>query len=90
LNLTNCSEKEQKVLDKNGNGEKIRSRTANKSVKEKSKMLNPVANMIIEVKNPKTGKWVRLTVTCSEYVKMHVEDAKDAGYTEIRVREKRI
>lgn len=53
-------------------------------------MLNPVANMIIEVKNPNTGKWVRWTVTCSEYVKMHVEDAKDAGYTEIRVREKRI
>ena len=82
--------KEQKVLDKNANSEKIMARTANQSVKEKSKMLNPVANMIIEVKNPNTGNWVRWTVTSSEYVKMHVEDAKDAGYTEIRVREKRI
>lgn len=53
-------------------------------------MLNPVANMIIEVKNPKTGNWVRWTVTYREFVKMAVEDAKDAGYTEIRVREKRI
>jgi hypothetical protein len=35
LNLTNCSDKEQIVLDKNSNSEKIMARTANQSVKEK-------------------------------------------------------
>jgi hypothetical protein len=36
LNLTNCSDKEQKVLDKNENGEKIKTKTAKKKGTEKT------------------------------------------------------
>ena len=48
LNLTKCSVKEQKVLDKNGNSEKIRSRTANQSVKEKKMKLSEAQEKVME------------------------------------------
>ena len=47
-----------------------------------------MANMIIEVRSRTSGRWVRWTVTYREYVKMHVAEAKEAGYEEVRVREK--